>query len=60
MEQIKYRKCESTTLGLLIIRDTLKSARVNKHTLPHPLRNAYLKENDQVSADFNGNLLEKF
>ena len=56
VKQIKYRKCESTRLGLLTIRDTLKSARVHKHTLPHPLCYTYnLKENDQISADFTSN-----
>ena len=52
VKQIKYKKCESARLGLLTIRVTLKSARVHEHPLPHPLYNTYLKENDQVSADF--------
>ena len=62
---MKCRKCESTRLGKLTIRGTLKSARVHEDTLPHPLRNKYLKENVHVSADLpvnnwrrlNGNVL---
>ena len=67
VKRIKNRKRESYMLGLMTIRDILKSARSHKHTLPHPhpLCNTYLKENDQVSAilpvinwgRINGNVL---
>ena len=60
VKQIKYRNCEYTKLGLLIVPDTLKSARVNLHILPHNLSNMYVKEDDQVSADFTSNLFETF
>ena len=57
---IKYMESEYTRLGLLTIRDMQNSARVHKHPLPHPLCNRYLKENDQVSAEFTINLLKTF
>ena len=59
MKQIKYSNCdcEYTKLGLLTIPATLKSARVHTHTRPYTLSNTYLIENDQVSADFTGNVL---
>ena len=56
MKQTKYSKCEPAKLAFIdYICDALKSARVHKYPLPHPLCNTYRKENAQVSSDFTSN-----